>query len=113
MNMHYDKRPANVLIARAVEICCEEGLKYLLYGKFIYGNNSKSLLTEFKRRNCFEQFFVPRYYVPLTFKGKIALRLRLHLGLKRLLPESVLHFALKLRARWSKKKLLRQGVVRE
>ncbi|UOA10196.1 hypothetical protein [Methylobacter sp. S3L5C] len=108
MNEHYDKRPANALLARAVKVSSDKGLKYLTYGKFIYGKNSKSSLTEFKRRNGFEQHFVPRYFIPMTYKGKIALTLKLHLGLKPLLPESLLNIARNLRSTWSKKKFLKQ-----
>jgi hypothetical protein len=106
MNKHYDKRPANALIARAVEICHTKGLKYLIYGKYIYGNNNKSPLTEFKRRNGFEQVLLPRYYISLTTKGRMAVHLRLHHGLKRLLPENIMNFAGKLRSRWYEKTLL-------
>src|SRR5207247_2863912 len=31
---HYDKRPANALIAKAVEHCAREGMSYLTYGKY-------------------------------------------------------------------------------
>jgi hypothetical protein len=106
MNKHYDKRPANALTARAVEICHSKGLKYLIYGKYIYGNNSKSPLTEFKRRNGFEQILLPKYYVPLTIKGKMAIQLRLHQGLKGLLPNNFIELASKLRAWWYEKTLL-------
>src|SRR5262249_29878333 len=100
---HYDKRPANALLARAVELCHKKGLKYLIYGQYIYGNKSDSSLTEFKRRNGFEQILIPRYYMPLTVKGKIAFQAGLHHGLKQLLPKSTLDFAIKLRSMWYEK----------
>lgn len=106
MNKHFDKRPANALMAKAVEICNSKGLKYLIYGKYIYGNNSKSPLTEFKRRNGFEQILLPKYHVPLTTKGRIAIQLRLHHGLKGLLPNNFMNFASKLRAWWYEKTIL-------
>jgi len=80
MMKHYDKRPANALIAKAVEICEQGGISYLMYCNYIY-NDPKSSLTEFKRRNGFEQVLLPRYYIPLTLKGKIALRLDFIVGL--------------------------------
>lgn len=107
MNRHYDKRPANALIAKAVEICNAKGVKYLVYGKYIYGKKSNSPLTEFKHRNGFEQVYFPRYYIPLTVKGKLCMRLGLHHGLKQILPESLLDFAIKLRAKWYEKMLTR------
>ncbi len=100
MNKHQDKRPANALITKAVEICSEKKLKYLVYGKYVYGNNTKSPLTEFKRRNGFEQTLVPRYYIPLTLKGRMAMALGLHLSLKRFIPEKLYFFLGNLRARW-------------
>jgi hypothetical protein len=105
MNKHYDKRPANALIARAVEICCAKGLKHLIYGQYIYGKRTDSPLTEFKHRNGFEQVLLPRYYIPLTAKGKLAIKFGLHRGLKQMLPETVLDVARRLRSRWYEKSL--------
>jgi hypothetical protein len=89
MNKHYDKRPANALLAKAVEICVQKGLTHLIYGQYIYGKAADNPLTEFKRRNGFEQVLLPRYFIPLTLKGRIALGLNLHLGLRRLLPRKI------------------------
>lgn len=97
-NAHYDKRPTNALLAKAVEICVVKGIRYLIYGQFIYGKNKRSALTEFKRRNGFEQVMVLTYYVPLTLRGKIAVRLRLQRGIKEVLPEPLVYRLLDLRA---------------
>jgi hypothetical protein len=86
MNKHYDKRPANALIAKAVELCSEKGVSHIVYGQYNYDGNTKSPLTEFKRRNGFEQILIPTYYIPLTAKGWIHIKLGLHLGIKRLIP---------------------------
>jgi hypothetical protein len=99
MMKHYDKRPANALIAKAVELCEQQGISYLMYCNYVY-NDPDSSLTEFKRRNGFEQALVPRYYIPLTLKGKIALKLGLHRGAKSLIPRSLFKQLLKLRSRW-------------
>jgi hypothetical protein len=96
---HYDKRPANALIAKAVEICEQKGISHLLYYNYIY-NDPKSSLTEFKRRNGFEQVLLPRYYIPLTPKGKIALSLELHRGLVQRIPKPLLMQLLKMRSLW-------------
>ncbi len=99
-NSHYDKKPGNALIAKAVEICEQRGISQLLYGKFhYYGNLNDDSLAEFKKRHGFVQVAVPRYYIPLTLKGRLAMLLRLHLGMKRLIPEPLLQFALGLRAK--------------
>ena len=99
MIKHYDKRPANALIAKAVELCEQQGMSFLMYCNYVY-NDPDSSLTEFKRRNGFEQALVPRYYIPLTLKGKIALKLGLHRGVKSLIPRSLFKQLLKLRSRW-------------
>lgn len=104
MVKHYDKRPANALIAKAIEICEQKAISYLTYCNYIY-NDPKSSLTEFKRRNGFEQVLVPRYYIPLTMKGKIALRLGFHHGLKGLIPKPLLIQLLRLRTAWYERRL--------
>jgi hypothetical protein len=87
---HSDKRPANALIAKAVELCDEKKISYLTYGMYNYGKKRHTPLREFKIRNGFSEVSVPRYYVPLTAKGAIALKLKLHRGLIGLLPHSVI-----------------------
>jgi hypothetical protein len=97
---HYDKRPANALLARAIEICHAKGLVYLVYGQYTYGNKTRSPLMEFKRRNGFEQQRSPRYYIPLTLKGRMALALGMHHGWRRLIPQTIMDPALRLRSAW-------------
>jgi hypothetical protein len=97
---HYDKRPMNALIPRVVQVCHERGVSYLVYSNFIFGNKRDSQLTEFKRRNGFERMDFVRYYVPLTLKGKIALKLKLHRGLLGILPAGIINFLLRLRSLW-------------
>ena len=99
-NAHYDKRPANALIAKAVEVCASRGISYFIYGQYVHGNNSGAPITEFKRRNGFEQILIPRYYVPLTGKGRVAMKLKLHLGMRRLLPQKLETALLSLRAKF-------------
>jgi hypothetical protein len=94
---HYDKRPMNALIAKAVERCGEKGMSHLLYSKFQYGNNATSSMIEFKIRNGFERLDFPRYYVPLTIPGRFALACRLHRGMLGILPAPVIARLLRLR----------------
>jgi hypothetical protein len=101
---HYDKRPANAMIAKAVEICEQQGISYLMYCNYTY-HDPKSSLTEFKRRNGFEKVLLPRYYIPLTSKGKIAIRLGLHRGLVQRIPKPVLTQLLKIRSSWYERKM--------
>jgi hypothetical protein len=97
---HSDKRPANALVAKAIEIACEKGASYLVYGKFIYGNKRESPLLEFKRRNSFQEVLVPRYYVPLTLKGRLLVKLGLHRGLVGVVPYRLITLGIRLRTRW-------------
>jgi hypothetical protein len=103
-NSHYDKRPLNALITKAVEICAQKGVGYFVYGNYIYGNKKDSSLVEFKRRNGFEQLNFPRYYIPLTLKGKIYVALRLYRGAVGLIPEPVLNLLLKVRDKFYARK---------
>jgi len=104
MMKHFDKRPANALIAKAVEVCEQKGMSHFMYCNYVY-NDPKSSLTEFKRRNGFEQVLVPRYYVPLTLKGKIALKLGLHREFAKQLPKPLVEQLLKARSLWNERKL--------
>jgi hypothetical protein len=96
---HFDKKPTNALLAKAVEVCAQKGVPYLTYAKFAYGNKATSSLAEFKRRHGFEQINFPRYYVPLTMKGRVAVKFKLYRSLKELLPEKTLTFLVGLRAK--------------
>jgi hypothetical protein len=103
-NAHYDKRPINALIAAAVEKCAEKKIRYFVHDRYSYGNKSHSSLLESKRRNGFIQINFPRYYIPLTWKGKIALAFRLYRGLSGLLPGPILQAALAVRNRFYERK---------
>lgn len=96
---HNDKRPANALIAKAVEVCEEKQLLYLTYGMFNYGNKRHTPLREFKIRNGFVEVLVPRFYIPLTPKGAVILKLHLHRGLIGILPHRVIVFLVNVRTK--------------
>jgi hypothetical protein len=74
----------NALIAHAVKVCAKRKLPYLVYGYW-----AESSLADFKRHSGFEERKLPRYYIPLTRKGKIALKLGLHRGWKSVLPKQL------------------------
>jgi hypothetical protein len=93
-----DKAPTNALVAKAVEICEQKKIPYLVYASW-----SEGTLGEFKRHNGFEKIDLPRYYIPLTIRGKIALKLSLHKGYKVMLPEKMLKFLKNLRKWWYSK----------
>jgi len=92
---HRDKSPNNALIAKAVELCARKGLPHLVYA--YWGDGS---LVDFKRHNGFEETQLPRYYVPLTRKGKLAISAGLHRGWKELLPTGVKNRLKRLRSLW-------------
>jgi len=95
-----DKAPTNALVAQAVRSCADRGISYLVYSNFAYGNKQRSTLSDFKERNGFERIDVPRYYVPLTAIGKVALRFGLQHRLTSRLPEPVMSKLRELRDVW-------------
>jgi hypothetical protein len=82
---HRDKAPNNALIAKAVECCDRKKIPYLIYARWDTGSS----LTYFKYENGFKKVSLPRYYIPLTAKGQMALALGLHRGLREVIPEGV------------------------
>jgi hypothetical protein len=97
---HQDQRPANALLARAIERCADKGLSYVVYGKYRYGNQPRTSLMEFKDRHGFAEIMVPRYYVPLTARGKLGMNLGLHRDRVGILPKGAISFGRRLRAEW-------------
>jgi hypothetical protein len=95
---HFHLRPANAMLAKAIEICADKCIKYLNYGAYEYPGKKQNSLTEFKSRHGFARWEYPRYYVPLTLKGRVYLTLGLHRGLKRLVPTPALVAMLRTRA---------------
>ncbi|MFL6449632.1 MAG: hypothetical protein ACJ746_18410 [Bryobacteraceae bacterium] len=100
MIRHRDKAPTNALIAQAVRSCAERGIPYLWYANFSYGKKQRDTLADFKRYNGFEKVDVPRYYVPLTLVGRMALRLGLHHAITERIPEPVASGYRKMRSLW-------------
>lgn len=98
-----DKRPANALVARAVELCDSKRISHITYGLYNYGNKRDSSLREFKIRNGFEEILVPRYFVPITAWGKLCMKANLHRGLIGILPPFVISVGLRARTMWYKK----------
>jgi hypothetical protein len=103
---HRDKAPTNALMAIAVEYCSKEKFPYLTYGNFIYGRKGKDSLSDFKEHNGFVKIDIPRYYVPLTVTGDIALRLKVHRSISDILPEKIYNF---LRERRDRLYLMKYG----
>jgi hypothetical protein len=102
---HRDKAPTNALIAQAVKSCSDRKIPNLVYSNFAYGNKQSDSLSDFKERNGFQRVNVPRYYVPLTHTGNVALRLKLHHKLIERLPEPIIARLREYRAGWYSRKL--------
>lgn len=100
MIKHREKAPTNALIAQSVRFCAERGVRYLVYQNFTYGNKKPDTLAKFKEVNGFRRVCLPRYYVPLTPIGWIALRLRLHHKFVDRLPEPLGAKLRELRSAW-------------
>jgi Acetyltransferase (GNAT) domain len=97
---HRRKYPNNALISKCVEICFEQGIPYLVYGQLDYGKVGTKTLADFKVNNGFQKIDIPRYFVALTSKGKLVLKLRLHHGILALVPASLVQMVLRLRGMW-------------
>lgn len=110
MIRHRDRAPTNALIARSVQCCTERGMRYLLYQNFTYGRKKPDSLTDFKEANGFQRFDLPRYYVPLTLRGWLTLRLGLHHGVVNRLPEPMINRLIKIRKTWYNRKLQSESV---
>ncbi len=97
---YFRQCPTNALLAKAVELCAARGVRYLSYGEWDSGKREQSSLIDFKRHNGFEKVLIPRYYCPLTLRGRLFLGLGLHRGWRALIPSSVWSLAVALRAKW-------------
>jgi hypothetical protein len=100
MAAHKDKSPTNALIAQAVRSCADRKIPYLVYAKFSYGRKERDSLSDFKEHNGFQRIELPRYYVPLTLRGRVALRLGMHQRLVDRIPDPLLGKLRVIRTRW-------------
>jgi hypothetical protein len=104
---HRDKAPMNGMIAKAVEICAARTVPYLVYYMWRRAGHS-----DFQESTGFERIPIPEYFVPLTLKGAVALRLGLHKGVKGVIPEKTMISLLALRAKWYARKARRPVAAR-
>jgi hypothetical protein len=74
LQKHLDKAVNNALIAKTVELCADRHIEWIMYGRM--GNHPT--LDNFKQSNGFAKFQLSRYFMPLTGKGRFAIRLRLN-----------------------------------
>jgi hypothetical protein len=100
-----DKAPTNALVAEAVRACAKRNISYLSYSNFAYGKKQHDSLSDFKERNGFQRVDLPRYYVPLTPVGSLALRLGLHHKMADRIPEPLAARLREFRNKWNNRKL--------
>jgi hypothetical protein len=75
----------NALIAKSVELCCQNRIPFLTYTKWRRGSQA-----EFLVRHGFQKVTVPRYWIALTPKGKIAIKLGLYRDIRSYIPDRLL-----------------------
>jgi hypothetical protein len=85
LQKYLDKAVNNALVAKAIEYCASRNILWVMYGRM--GNHPT--LDSFKQNNGFHQELLTRYYIPLTRKGKIVIKLGLHKEIKDSLPQSM------------------------
>lgn len=110
---HRDKYPMNLLVAKAVEICAQKKVHYLTYAKYDYGKVGSNSLKEFKKNNGFENIIIPRYYVPLSYYGDLIIKLRLHRGIKNILPRWMVRKIRKAYIAWSYIRNYKRGIYQQ
>ena len=96
---HRDKAVNNAILAKMVEICADRQLKCLVYGH--WGSDATRGLVEFKTANGFQCVAIPRYFVPLTGLGRLALSAGIHQGLVHRIPKWCIEPAANVRKRWN------------
>jgi hypothetical protein len=90
-----DKAPTNGLIAKAVEICAARGVPRLQYGIW-----SRRGIGDFKLHHGFEPLRVPRYQVPISTLGQLALAAGLHKPMRAHVPEPWIDTLAQWRSHW-------------
>ncbi len=85
LQQHWDKALNNALLAKAVEVCAAKNQRWLMYGRI--GNHPS--LDRFKDNNGFVKVPIKRIYIPLSVKGRLAIKLGMHRDLKDAVPEKI------------------------
>lgn len=93
---HRDKAPNNALMAKAVEICTTHGVPLLQYGTGYTGT-----IGDFKKYQAFEEVRVPRYLVPISLRGRLALRMGLDGSLNNRVPPGLQKGLRSVRSAWN------------
>jgi hypothetical protein len=92
---HRDKAVNNALVAKVVNVCARQQIPHLVYGSW-----DGDSLGKFKQYCGFERLKVPRYVVPLSLKGRLALRIGAYGNLRDFIPMGARTVLKKLRRQW-------------
>lgn len=90
-----DKCVMDALIAKAVEIADQKHIYHVHYGDW-----AESGLGVFRVKFCFERHDCPRYSVPLTLRGELALKAGMHRPWRERIPPQWKERLVKVRNRW-------------
>jgi hypothetical protein len=93
---HRDKAPTNALLSEAVKLCESHNVPYLIYGIW----PQKDSFAQFKKNNGFKEYCLPRFYVPLNFRGKIGIKVGMHKDIKQRVPKAISRRFVEFRERW-------------
>jgi hypothetical protein len=99
MISHRNKLINDALFAKTVAVCDDIKIKYITYSRW-----RRSSHADFLRRHGFEKMILPRYYVPVSSVGKIALLFNLHKEIKDRIPEKYYELFLNYRSKWYERK---------
>lgn len=93
---HRDKCVMDALIAKGVEICDQKQLQNFQYGSWTDGG-----IGDFRTKHGFARVEVPRYFAPLTLRGKFMLKFKLYRPIRQRLPDGWVGPLVGLRAKWN------------
>jgi hypothetical protein len=93
---HREKCIMDILIAKAVELCGQRKLHYLHYGSWTDGG-----VGAFRAKHGFQRIELPRYFVPLNWRGRVMLQLRFHRPAREFVPPTLVQPMLNLRSKWT------------
>ena len=91
-----DKNVMDALIAKAVEVASEKNIFHLHYGDWAHRG-----LGAFRQKFGFEQHDCPRYFVPLNWRGELALKAGLHRPLRERIPQNWKDRLVEARNKWN------------
>lgn len=93
---HREKCAMDLMIAKAVELCEQRNARILHYGSWTDGG-----IGVFRAKHGFQRVEVPRYFVPLGWRGELMLKLNLHRTIRERLPKRVSDSMVTLRSKWN------------